>query len=246
MKWVGIGLAIAITFCILFLILAPARFVVQRIDPNQQFLREATGTIWVGQVNTYHRTALLGHVAWQAKPASLLRGKIAYSLEYIGHGVSLEAETERGWSTLSVVLNGQIDPQAINLILSHYEMDITGSLEIQDLSISLTDDGVINLAEGEIHWAGGSVHYGLGSNVHQTRLPAMVGRFHKQNGGIQLTISEGERELMLMTAMYDPATGEIAISASNRLVVLADAPWLTKGEESDIAFTVYEKLFEPD
>ena len=47
-----------------------------------------------------------------------------------------------------------------------------------------------------------------------------------------------------MTLLFNLTSGEMEFSATNRLMVLADAPWISPGEANARAFTVYERTYD--
>ena len=245
MKKTGAIVALLILFLCICVALTPAQFVVRDLDPDSKYLVDPTGTIWYGGVATRVGTRDLGRLSWEFHPSSLMSGRIGYGITYKGVGFDFSCNVSFGWERQDGLCSGLVESRTANLILSHYEIDIAGQLQLQNLLVRILSDGQVVEAEGKLLWEGGLVHYRLSDVAHQTELPALEGIFHDESGVLGLDIYEEANKNLLLKTAFDPQTGEFRLSATNRLIVLADAPWKIYGELDATAFTVSERIAEP-
>ena len=245
MKKAGAIVALLILFLCICVALIPTQHVVRDLDPDSKYLVDPTGTIWYGGVATRVGTRALGRLSWELEPSSLMSGRIGYAITYKGVGFDFSCEASFGWTRQDGLCSGLVESRAANLILSHYEIDISGRLNLENLLVRIRSNGLVEEAAGKLHWEGGSVHYRLSDVAHQTELPALEGMFHNESDLLGLDIYEKANKNLLLKTTFDPQTGEFRLSATNRLIVLADAPWTIYGELDATAFTVSERVAEP-
>lgn len=245
MKKTGAIVALLILFLCICVALAPAQFLVRDLDPDSKYLVDPTGTIWYGGVATRVGTRDLGRLSWELNPSLLMSGRIGYAITYKGLGFDLTCNASFGWQRQDGLCSGLVESRTANLILSHYEIDIAGQLNLEDLLVKIRADGRVVEASGKLLWEGGLVHYRLSDVAHQTELPALEGTFHNESGILGMDIHEKGNANLLLKTLFDPQTGEFRLSATNRLIVLADAPWKIYGELDSTAFTISERIAEP-
>ena len=245
MKKIGALVALVILFFGICVALTPARFVVRDLDPDSKYLVDPTGTIWYGGVATQVGARNLGQLSWELDPSSLLSGRIGYAIRHQGVGFNFSCKTSFGWNRHEGLCSGRVESRTANLILSHYEIDIDGQLNLEDLLVQIRSSGEVSEASGKLHWEGGLVHYRLSDVSHQTELPALEGIFHDESGVLGLNIYEKTNKKLLLKTVFNPQTGEFQLSATNRLMVLADAPWKIYGDHDATAFTLSERIAEP-
>lgn len=245
MKKIGAIVALVIIFFCICVALAPARFVVRDLDRDSKYLLEPRGTIWYGGVGTQVGTRNLGQLTWEFNPSSLLSGRIGYAIRFQGVGFDFSCTASFGWNRHEGLCSGRIESRTANLILSHYEIDIDGQMILEDLLVQLRGNGQVVEASGKLHWEGGLVHYRLSDVSHQTELPALEGIFNNESDVLGLNIFEKTNNTLLLKTAFNPQTGEFQLSATNRLIVLADAPWKIYGDQDATAFTVSERIAEP-
>lgn len=245
MKKVGVSVVIVLLFVCISVALAPAGLVIKHIDPDGIFLYNPSGTIWFGSVETHTGSRYLGHLAWDVAPFSIFTGRLNYDVEYNGNGFEFLCEIGFGWTEQQGSCTGVVRPQASNLILSHYEIDIAGLLTLDQFKVRIRSTGQVIEAGGILDWDGGPVHYRLSDVPHQTELPALQGKFHGESHALTLEVFEKSSENLLFKTTFLPHTGEFQLSVTNRLLLLADTPWQVVGEEDAFAFIVSEQLTEP-
>ena len=244
MKKAGIGIAVILALLVCLTAFAPARVLIPLLDPDRKVIQSADGSIWSGRLQTTYQGEPLSQITWDVQVFDLFRGRLAAIYSCSGSGFKLEGEVFRSWSEGGLDVKGHLDSHAINRVLSFYDIDVSNTLEIQPTHIRFSHELEVLHAEGKLTWEGGPVLYSLASTTHRTNLPPLQGELSAQQSGIRLEISELKSEDAVMTLLFNLTSGEMEFSATNRLMVLADAPWISPGEANARAFTVYERTYD--
>ena len=245
MKKVGVGIVITFTFLIVCLVLLPARVVTQAIEIQNVALRGVAGTVWSGSLDLHIQSRELGRLQWQLQPSQLLQATLSFALDFTGTGVELEGNIRRNWSTYELTQRGRIDSTVTNILLSHYEIDITGPLQIKDLVVRTNSQLAVQDATARLNWDGGLVHYRLAGISHRTELPGLRGEVSMTDSIFNLTVVDPTDARGVLDLQLEPTTGEVSVHVKHHLINLADAPWRTRGKADAVALTISERLLDP-
>ena len=243
MKRICVGLTIACVFLLVCISLTPAQFFVHLADPTNAHLRSPSGSIWSGNTQIFIRDYHLGNLIWNLEHKELYKGHFRYRVSLVGDGLDVSGHVSVGWTEQEIDLNGIAEARASNRLLSYYEIDITGQIEIADLYI-LSDTSTNNLrsTKGQVDWEGGPVHYRLSNLAHRTEMPPLSGEIISHDAIHSLHVREQHDARSILTVQFDFSTTEMKIIATNRFIKVTQAPWMANSNDYGVAFTLSERL----
>ena len=145
------------------------------------WLGPASGTLVAGQAQFKWvqppAIEMLGQLNWRLRPASLLRAKLAYDIEWSWPGAQLTATVD--WGLLSrgiTALAGELTEQAISPWLAANGVTLTGRLQLHQVSMRFQNGfALLSDAQGTLHWSGGPMHLVQRHSAQPLMLPSMKG-----------------------------------------------------------------------
>ena len=239
--WLGLVGAIALG---IFLVLRAPALLIERFlgDAVPISLSRSVGTVWNGEADIAARGQDLGRVRWNFDPASLLRGAVAARWRVAGANHSLQGTAAASIGATDISLDGHIDADFVNRLLSHYHIRLGGTFELDAITLTLGEGSHPTTIAGTVHWGGGTTRYRLAGETENVTLPPMQAILSvNEDGHPQAETFAGTTEAPLIRARLDP-NGWLHIAISRYFTTLAGRPWPGTGARDEMVVEVAEKL----
>ena len=221
----------------------PARTFAMLLDGYDVHLLDARGTVWNGSAQLVVPGTNLGELRWAIVPQRLLRANLAYDISLDSPSLQVQGKLVRGWSKTSLVANAEVKSSIVNSILLHYEMKISGSIQIEGMDLRVNGRNEINSLAGTVRWDGGKSRYRTGDETKEIVLPPMVGEFSTTEGDVILTAVNSHNETELLNARLEAGSGWLHIGLTRQMFELVQMPWDSTGPAGAEVFKVSRQIF---
>ena len=221
----------------------PARTFALLLDDYDVHLLDAQGTVWNGSAQLIVPGSNLGKLRWALVPQHLLRANLAYDLSLNSPSLQARGTLIRGLAKTSLVASAEVKPSIVNSILLHYEMKISGSIQIEDMDLLVNGKNEINALAGTVRWDGGKSRYRAGDETREVVLPPMVGKFSTTEGDVILTAVDGHDDTELLSARLEAASGWLHIGLTRQMFELVQMPWDSQGPAGAEVFKVSRQIY---
>ena len=239
LSYVALGIA-GFLICAVFFV--PARLLTVLLDDYGVFLLETSGTVWTGSGKGIVAGTPLGMFSWSFAPTRLVQGKFSFDYRMDGEFLNLSGTLTRGIDSIEVRASGHVEPHGINQVLSNYGLEVSGRLTMNLLSLRIDEAFDVEKLSGEIRWEGGKCRYQSGTTTSTIDLPAIVGTLFSRNSNAVLQALEKDSGNKLFEVDLDLATRWTHVSATKRLIDLAEYPWHSEANNDAILFQVSHQL----
>lgn len=233
----------AIVVLVLVIVALPARTLALLLDDYDIHLLDATGTFWNGSAQLVIPGTNLGTLQWTIIPQRLLRANLAYDIAVSSPSLQAQGTLIKGFSETSLIVDAEIQPSIVNSILLHYEMKISGSIQLQGVDLLVNRRNEISSLTGSVRWEGGKSRYRAGDEIREIDLPAMNGNLVASEGDVILTAVNGHDDTELLNARLEAASGWLHIGVTRQLVELAQMPWNSLASPDSEVFKVSRHVF---
>ncbi|MCY3883544.1 MAG: type II secretion system protein N [Gammaproteobacteria bacterium] len=233
----------AVVVLVLVIIAIPAQTFALLLDDYDIHLLDARGTVWRGSAQLVVPGTNLGTLQWNIVPQRLLRANLTYDVSVTGSSVQARGTFAKGFSKTSLFANAEIQPSIVNSILLHYEMKISGSIQLHDVDLLMNGRNEISSLSGSVEWEGGKSRYRAGDEVREIDLPAMNGSLIASEGDVILTAMNGQDDTELLNARLEAASGWLHIGLSRQMIELAKMRWDAQGSPGSEVFKVSRQIF---
>ena len=227
----------------IFLVLrAPARLLDRFLgDALPISLARTAGTTWNGEADISARGHDLGRASWTFDPASLVRGAVGASWQVSGTNHSLRGKAQVSVAETDVAIDGHIDADFVNRVLSNYHIRLQGTFELEGIALTFTG-GRPTAAAGTVNWDGGTARYRLAGEIANAFLPPMQAVLSlNSDGHPQAEAFANDIPAPLIRARLD-SNGWLHLAISRRFATLAGRPWPGTGPPDEMVLEVAEKL----
>lgn len=242
MKRALIVLAVAIVLAAVIVAL-PARVFAMLLDDYEVHLLDARGTVWNGSAQLVVPGANLGTLQWSIVPQRLLQAKLTYNISVDSPSLQVHGTLAKGLAKTSLVADAEVQSSIVNSILLHYEMKISGSIQIEDVNLLINGKNKISSLAGTVRWNGGKSRYRAGDETREIDLPPMVGKFDSTEGDVILTAVDGYDDTELLNARLEASSGWLHIGLTRQMFELVQMPWDSQGSASAEVFKVSRQVF---
>lgn len=239
--WLGLVGVLAVT---IFLVLrAPARLLDRLLgDALPISLSHSAGTIWNGEANVEAHGHDLGRASWNFDPATLMQGAMGLRWRISGPSLSLAGKAQASPDTTDISANGKINADFVNHLLSNYHIQLSGTFELNGVTLTFTDAPYPRAAAGTLNWTGGPTRYRLAGEIENVTLPPMQAILSlTKDGHPQAETFTPNVPAPLIRTRLAP-DGWLHIAVTRRFTTLAGQPWPTSGPADEIVVEVAEKL----
>ena len=239
--WLGlVGVLALTTFVILR---APARLLEQFLnDAFPVTLSRSAGTIWNGEADIAARGHDLGRASWNFDPITLTQGAIGVRWQVSAPDLSLGGNAQASPSAKDVSIDGQINADFVNRVLSDYHIRLHGTFELDGIALTFADAPQPRAAAGTLSWTGGPTRYRLAGEIENVTLPPMQAVLSlNEEGHPQAETFTASVPAPLIRVRLAP-DGWLHIAVSRRFTVLAGRPWPGAGATDEMVVEVAERL----
>lgn len=238
-----LGLFGAMAFLIFLVPRAPAHLLDRLIDDSSPVgLSRSAGTIWNGEADVTAQGLDLGRASWTFDPASLVGGAVGVRWRVSGSNHSVAGTAQASLAESNLDLAGQIEAALVNRLLSNYHIRLTGTFELDGVTLTFADAVHPTAAKGAVGWTGGPVRYRLGDKIEDITLPPMQAVLSvDEDGHLRAEAFAGDVPRPLIRARIDP-DGWLHIAISRRFTALAGQPWPGTGDADEMVVEVAERL----
>ena len=237
---------------------APASLATKLLAQNQGSdlpiqLVQPGGTLWSGYGTLLNQGQALGNLRWQAKPSSLLSGRVGADLwlDLLGQssgssGGKLSGNLTSNTSSTSLDLQGKLAGSWISQWLAQYEVELGGEINTDNFRASLDPNNYLRTlaAQGDLTWSGGLVRYRLGNRLANQRLApmnAVVQGDMANPEGITAEVFGQESYPLLKLALLPD--GHAKVSITQRLTEIVGAPWPGSEPDHELVLVVEQAVF---
>lgn len=242
MKRAYIALGVA-AFLVCAAIFVPARLLSVLLDDYGVYLLEPNGTIWSGSGKGVVAGTQLGVFSWSFAPRKLFEGRFGFDFRLQGEFLMLIGTLSRGIDTIEVHNSGFVEPRLLNQVLANYGLEMSGRLKLNLLKMRIDGTHNVEHLSGEILWDGGTCRYQIGATASTIELPPIVGSAFTRDSNAVLRATEVDSGTPLFELTMEFSTGWTHVSATKRLIDLADYPWHSEASNDAILFQVSHQLY---
>lgn len=239
--WLGLAGALAL---VIFLVLRAPALLIERFlgDSLPISLSHSAGTVWSGKADIRIGGHDLGRASWIFDPASLLYGAIGARWQVAAANHSLRGTAHASLAETDISVEGHIDADLVNRLLSHYHIRLRGTFELDGIALTFGEGPHPTAASGTLRWEGGTTRYRLAGEIENVTLPPMQAILSlNQDGEPQAETFTANVRAPLIRARLDP-DGWLHIAISRRFTILAGRPWPGTGPTDEMVVEVAERL----
>ncbi len=233
----------AVVFLAAVIVAIPARVFAMLLEDYDVHLLDARGTVWKGSAQLVVPGTNLGTLTWAIVPQRLLRAKLTYNISVNSPSLQVHGTLAKGFAKTSLVANAELQSSIVNSILLHYEMKISGSIQVEDVNVLVNGKNEISSLAGTVRWDGGKSRYRTGDETREIDLPPMVGEFSTTEGDVILTAVGGHDNTELLNARLEASSGWIHIGLTRQMFDLVQMPWESQGPAGAEVFKVSRQVF---
>lgn len=240
---IWLGLVGTIALAAFLLMQAPARLLGQLLDDTLPVhISHTTGTIWNGEANIAAHGQHLGRASWNFDPAPLTQAALGLQWQISGPSLSLNGKAQASLAAKDVSINGQINADLINRLLSNYHIHLTGTFNLDGIALTFTETPHPQAAAGTLSWTGGPTRYRLAGQIENVTLPPMQAFLSlNKDGHPQAKAFTPNVQSPLIHTHLTPDNW-LHIAITRRFTTLAAQPWPTPGPPDKFVVEVAEKL----
>ena len=171
--WLGLLGALAL---VIFLVLRAPALLIERLlgDALPISLSQSAGTVWNGKADIRVGGHDLGRASWNFDPASLLYGAIGARWRVTAANRSLRGTAHASLAETDISVDGRIDADFVNQLLSDYHIRLGGTFELEGIALSFGEGPHPTAASGTLRWEGGTTRYRLAGEVENVTLPPIA------------------------------------------------------------------------
>ncbi len=231
------------TFIVCVCAFAPAsliRYALPAASPIT--LAGPTGSVWRGSGDLAVAGARLGRIDWSYAPSALLSGSVGFDLRVHGDHIDVSGRATAAARSAHANLSGNVDTALLADTLSRYDLDIPGSITIEDLNLTEMYGAPLPQVRGQLKWTGGEVAYRLSGRDHRVKLPSLVGFIDSASGQPEISVYQVNDKMPLMLAKVS-ANGLATVGITKQFTKMLGEPWPGGEPDHAVVLEVGEKLF---
>jgi len=238
-----LGLIGAITFAVCLVAFAPASLLrVLLRDAEPLVLTAPAGTVWHGTGELSFAGVPLGRLDWSFAPTLLLRGQAGFDIELRGAGTDLTGQAGVSFAAARAEVSGTLEATVFRDLLARYDIQLPGSLTLQDVQLTLAHGARLPVVRGEARWSGGTVDYRLSGRSHRVMLPVLVGFLDSSSGQPEMSVYQADDQTPLLLARI-AQDGMATVGITKQFTKLLGEPWPGGEPDHAVVLEVGEKLF---
>ncbi len=232
------------TFIVCVCAFAPASLVryALRGDETPITLIGPTGTLWRGSGDLAVSGVHIGHIDWSYAPSALLSGEFGFDVRVRGDHVDLSGRASAAVRSAHAEMSGTFDTALLADTLSQYDLDIPGSIAVEDLELTSMRGARLPQVRGKLKWSGGEVGYRLSGRDHLVKLPPLVGFVDSASGQPEISVYQVNDKMPLMLAKVSP-NGLATVGITKQFTKMLGEPWPGGEPDHAVVLEVGEKLF---
>ena len=231
------------TFIVCLAAFAPASLVRYLLrDAAPLTLVATTGTIWRGAGNLAFGASPLGRIEWSFAPSTLFGGRLGFDVVIRDVRLQLSGRATASPSTARAEVAGTFDMAMLSPVLARYDIQIPGTLTVEDLDIAAAYGVRLPQLHGNVKWSGGRVAYRLSGRDHHIELPPLVGFLDSATGEPEMTVYQIDAKMPLLLARVT-REGLATIGITKQFTKLLGEPWPGGEPDHAVVLEVGEKLF---
>ncbi len=239
--WLGLAGALAL---VTFLVLRAPALLIERFlgDALPISFSHSAGTVWSGKADIRVGGHHLGRASWKFDPASLLYGAIGARWRVAAANHSLRGTAHASLAETDISVDGHIDADFVNQLLSDYHIRLSGAFELEGIALSFGEGPHPTAASGTLRWEGGATRYRLAGEIENVTLPPMraILSLNKDGHPQAETFTPDAPAPLIQTRLTPDNWLHIAIT--RRFTILAGQPWPTPGPPDEFVVEVAEML----
>lgn len=229
----------SLVFLTLIIVRIPAGVIYWFVpESSQAKLLSPQGTLWTGRGELVVQGTSIGRLSWSVRPLTFLKGRAGYDLRLMGAGADLDARVEAGLTTIEGFISGTVDAALANQWLAPYDIELSGTFSVTDVSLNLEGRSLTGLA-GRLGWDGGPIQYRLSGNLHNSTLPPMTADLGP--GPVAVAYATGESTPLIHLAVADH--GFVRIGVTKYLTRILGQPWPGGDPDHAVVLEVEEQVF---
>lgn len=152
-------------------------FVEGQLAPLGVKINQAEGSLWNGSAQITERTVGSVNVNWDVRLASLLLLSLPVDVEVSNAHMNVTGMVSAGFGGLKIAdLEGYIDEKAAEPFYKPYRADLSGRLQLSDVSANVSWGRSLGDATGELSWSGGPISFPVGRSTQNFEVPMMLGQ----------------------------------------------------------------------
>ncbi len=190
---------------------------------------EPKGTIWAGQAVLKEKNIRQMNVQWDLNLLSLLLLKLPIDLQLSNAHASLSGQAMLSFGGLSLIeWSGYVDEKAFEQIYKRYRTDLSGRLQLNDVSASMTWGRELKEANGGATWSGGAAQIPVGRSQQNFDVPMMIGTISSDEELWKFIASSSGGEKFIEATLS--REGEAVAAVKSALAKAMDIPIPDMGE----------------
>ncbi len=180
----------------------PARFLLQKFLPNQQYIDAISGNVWAGQAQ-WHMPALnrtepdvQGLTQWQFKPLNVFKGRLSVYTDTTSGDSHITGQVGQNLAGTRFLtdMNGRIASSTLKQWVPGQLPD--SPLQINGLNLIQTNNKQWDTVTGQLTWGGGVLGYPFDGKVEHATLPPLVGQLNLDKNRLHLALTDANHARM--------------------------------------------------
>ena len=243
-KFLLYGITALLSFAVFLALYAPAGIAYRFVERDVARLLDTSifrvgGTIWRGSADIQYRDFPGSGLNWSLAPLPLLSRTADLTLDVVGLGHRLSGNLVTDGKDGEITeVNGSIGSDYINHVSSRYGLRFSGSLELNDLTVTV-DHNWFSYVHGKIYWTGGNVLYQAENGSQSVNLPPLDGELSMSDSKLTLFVNNVRLPVL---SIYLQQDGWVELRFNARLLTLADLPVPEGTNPDDVVITIEEKV----
>ena len=165
-------------------------FVEGQLAPMGVKVSQAEGSIWQGSANVAERNIGQVQVDWDVRLGSLFLLSFPVDLQINNAHMNIEGLVSAGIGGLKLEgFEGHIDEKAAERIYKTYRADLSGRLQLSDVSANVSWGRKLGDASGELSWSGGPISFPVGRSTQNFEVPMMLGEITSDDNEWRVDVS---------------------------------------------------------